>query len=252
MDLKTIKIALLKNYKAVKEKINRICKSKLFGKTISVIVFSGKILLFTLFLWFVLFVLPPALQEFTIGFLHSEKTIHTVDEKQLTKKLAQLEEAHKLLNRKLEQKTPQQPYLIVNSTQNTFSLMKGKKVIREGICSTGSYIMLKAADERKWIFKTPRGVLRIQGKTTYPVWIKPDWAFIEDGLPVPAVHSNLRYEYGVLGDYALSLGQGYLIHGTLYQRFLGLPVTHGCIRLGDDDLKEVYRTLNINSKVYIY
>jgi L,D-transpeptidase YbiS len=95
-------------------------------------------------------------------------------------------------------------------------------------------------------------MFRIQGKVTNPVWIKPDWAFIEEGLPVPPKGSPDRYESGTLGDYAMSLGQGYLIHGTLYQRFLGLPVTHGCIRLGDDDLEAAYRALDIGSKVYIY
>ena len=40
-----------------------------------------------------------------------------------------------------------------------------------------------------------------------------------------------------LGDYALALGDGYLIHGTIYKRFLGMPVTHGCVRLNDEDLE---------------
>jgi len=62
----------------------------------------------------------------------------------------------------------------------------------------------------------------------------------------------MGYEYGVLGDYALSLGQGYLLHGTLYKRFLGLPVTHGCIRLNDEDLEVIYKNLDYGSKVYIY
>jgi L,D-transpeptidase YbiS len=69
-------------------------------------------------------------------------------------------------------------------------------------------------------------------------------------VPLPNHYS--RYEYGVLGEYALGLGEGYLIHGTLYQRFLGLPVTHGCIRLNDDDLEFVYKSLEIGSKVFIY
>ena len=61
-----------------------------------------------------------------------------------------------------------------------------------------------------------------------------------------------RYEYGVLGDYAMSLGDGYLIHGTIYKRFIGMPVTHGCVRLGDEDLKAIFNTLSIGSKVYIF
>jgi lipoprotein-anchoring transpeptidase ErfK/SrfK len=56
----------------------------------------------------------------------------------------------------------------------------------------------------------------------------------------------------VLGEYALELGDGYLIHGTLYKRMLGMPVTHGCVRLGDEDLRVVYRNLQIGSKVFIY
>jgi L,D-transpeptidase YbiS len=95
-------------------------------------------------------------------------------------------------------------------------------------------------------------MFRVQGKLVDPLWVKPDWAFIEEGLPVPPKNHPDRYEYGTLGDYALSLGHGYLIHGTLYQRFLGLPVTHGCVRLGDDDLKEVYNKLVEGSRVYIY
>ena len=102
------------------------------------------------------------------------------------------------------------------------------------------------------MFNTPKGEFRIQGKTTSPVWKKPDWAFVEEGLPVPPANHYSRFEYGVLGDYALGLGQGYLIHGTLYQRFLGLPVTHGCIRLNDENLALVYRSLQVGSKVYIY
>ncbi|MCB8995439.1 MAG: L,D-transpeptidase [Bacteroidales bacterium] len=146
-----------------------------------------------------------------------------------------------------------QPYLVVNTSDNTFRLYNNGKQVREGICSTGSYVLLDAGDQKQWRFETPKGVMRIQGKTESPVWRKPDWAFIEEGLPVPKNQfSYERYEYGVLGDYALSIGNGFLIHGTLYKRLLGMPVTHGCVRMDDADLEQVYRTLNIGSKVYIF
>ncbi len=35
-------------------------------------------------------------------------------------------------------------------------------------------------------------------------------------------------------------------------RFLGLPVTHGCVRLDDDDMQFVFKTLTHGSKIYIY
>lgn len=145
-----------------------------------------------------------------------------------------------------------QAYLLVNTTENKFSLYNKGKVVREGRCSTGSYILLDAGDEKKWKFETPKGLFRIQGKAESPVWNKPDWAFIEEGLPVPPSNSHLRWEAGVLGDYALSIGNGYLIHGTLYKRLLGMPVTHGCVRMDDKDLEVVFNTLRIGSKVYIF
>lgn len=157
------------------------------------------------------------------------------------------------LERKLASFIPTQTYLVINTTDNRFFLYKSRKMVREGFCSSGSYTLLRTVDgEKEWIFKTPRGRFTIQGKVADPVWRKPDWAFVEEGLPVPGPAHQSRYEYGVLGDYALSLGDGYLIHGTIYKRFLGMPVTHGCIRLNDDDLEAVYSSLSIGSKVYIY
>ena len=156
------------------------------------------------------------------------------------------------LHRRLTDYLPRRPYLVVSSTDNTFQLKRGAEVLRGGLCSTGSYVQLKGSEGREWLFETPRGRREIQGKRTNPVWTKPDWAFVEAGLPIPPMGSPARIERGVLGDYALALGDGYLIHGTLYQRLLGRPVTHGCIRLGDADLEAVYRALPIGSPVFIY
>ncbi len=157
-----------------------------------------------------------------------------------------------VLENRLRRLLPRDNYLVINTTENRIYLFSGNKIIHEGICSTGSYVKLKAGNDRQWIFQTPKGMFTIHGKAVSPVWRKPDWAFIEEGLPVPPKDSQLRFEAGVLGDYALSLGGGYLIHGTLYQRFLGLPVTHGCIRLGDYDLEKVYHALELGARVYIY
>jgi hypothetical protein len=158
----------------------------------------------------------------------------------------------KVLEKNLMKYNNMQAYLLVNTTRNEFTLFNRGKIVRSGQCSTGSFILLDAGEEKKWKFETPKGLFRIQGKTEYPVWKKPDWAFIEEGLPVPPTFSHLRYEYGVLGDYALSIGDGYLIHGTLYKRLLGMPVTHGCVRMNDEDLEAVFNTLFIGSKVYIF
>ena len=156
------------------------------------------------------------------------------------------------IQKKMSVYLPKGPYLIINTSANSFRLMNEEKMLREGMCSTGSYTVLQAGEKQQWIFKTPRGMFKILNKVKDPVWKKPDWAFIEEGLPVPSANHPSRYEYGVLGDYSMILGDGYMIHGTLYKRFLGMPVTHGCVRMGDDDLEEVFSTMQIGSKVYIY
>ncbi len=155
-------------------------------------------------------------------------------------------------NKQLLQLIPKTPYLIINTTDNEFDLYSGDQLLRKGRCSTGKNTILKKSDQKKWVFKTPRGAMKVRGKITSPVWVKPDWAFVEEGLPVPSARHPSRYEAGSLGDYALSLGDGYMIHGTLYKRLLGMPVTHGCVRMNDEDLEFVYNTLSIGSKVYIY
>jgi L,D-transpeptidase YbiS len=178
--------------------------------------------------------------------------IRTADLKKLRREAQRLEGRVAGLRRRFERLTSGRPYLIVDTSENRVYLMSGKKVLHEGICSTGSYVLLKAGDERQWMFVTPRGMFHILGKREAPVWHKPDWAFIEEGLPVPPPNSPERFETGVLGEYALELGDGYLIHGTLYKRMLGMPVTHGCVRLGDEDLRIVYQNLQVGSKVFIY
>jgi hypothetical protein len=168
------------------------------------------------------------------------------------KQVSQLERDVQRLSRKYGSYTSGQSYMVINTTDNRFMLYLNKKLIREGYCSSGSYKMLQTEEGRSWIFKTPKGKFWVQGKTTNPTWKRPDWSFVEEGLPIPPENHDSRFEYGVLGDYALSLGEGYLIHGTIYKRFIGMPVTHGCVRLNDEDLKAIFNTLGIGSKVYIF
>jgi L,D-transpeptidase YbiS len=196
----------------------------------------------------------PVLREWVYAIWpHSISTVagHPNSAK-LDREIAALEKQVLTVQKRFKGMTPREPYLLVNSANNRIVLKSGDKILHEGICSTGSYVLLKASRNREWAFYTPRGMFRILGKRVAPVWAKPDWAFVEEGLPIPPPGSAERFEAGVLGDYALELGDGYLIHGTLYKRMLGMPVTHGCVRLGDEDLKIVYHKLQLGSKVFIF
>lgn len=211
---------------------------------------TGTVLLILVFTYFNLLVIPE-LQfkkyQNEISKISTKDTTINVDDdlKVLNKKLDQL-------NKKAERLNPGNAFLVINTTNNTFELYKNNEIIRQGRCSTGSFISLEVDSTKSYLFETPKGVMTVRNKVTDPVWTKPDWAFIEEGLPVPPPGHSSRREPNVLGDYALHLGDGYMIHGTLYQRLIGSPVTHGCVRLLDDDLEAVYKTLPIGSKVFIY
>jgi len=157
----------------------------------------------------------------------------------------------------------------------------------------------------RWTFTTPRGINTVLGKEEHPIWVPPDWHFVEvarqrrlsivwlhgdttvalpngsslvmhdmrvrletdssvrefgdtgeivvDGkMFVPPVGSpNRRFE-GQLGEYRLLLGDGVGIHGTPEPQSVGHAVTHGCMRLHDDDLAWLYDHISVGTRVYIF
>ena len=166
--------------------------------------------------------------------------------------LETLREEHDHLTRGLARLAPRGPYLVVDTAQNVVYLRSGDRVIHRAVASTGSgRALVDSTGNRRWVFDTPRGAFKVQSRLIDPVWVKPDWAFIEDGQPIPR-DRTARLEPGVLGEYALGLGNGYFIHGTLYTRLLGQNVTHGCIRVADEDLRKIYAAAPFGTPVFIY
>lgn len=177
---------------------------------------------------------------------HQTSSVSSLQHRALLVRQAQLQH-------KLAQLTPSGPYIIVDTGRNRLYVKRGKETVLTALASTGSGTILDKPDQpgAQWVFDTPRGEFTIQSKLTNPVWVKPDWAFLEEGLSVPADRSQ-RVESGILGDYALGFGKGYFIHGTLYPRLLGKNVTHGCIRLNDDDLRAVYKLVKLGTPIMIF
>jgi L,D-transpeptidase YbiS len=152
----------------------------------------------------------------------------------------------------LRRKVPRGAWIVIDQTHNRLRLMRGDETVLEAPCSAGSGLVLKeGSGGRVWVFDTPRGRFEVLSKLEKPVWRKPDWAFVEEGEPIPKNPGD-RLEYGSLGEYALYFGNGYMIHGTLYERLLGRPVSHGCVRLGKEPLREVFRQAPVGTPVYIY
>ena len=162
-------------------------------------------------------------------------------------------------------------------------------------------------DGRKWVFKTPRGTRSVIKKNTNPVWVPPDWHYVEvaqersfklrklkvgkpvmlqDGsslevrgkkvgvvapggtefrqLPtdeeivfdstlfIPPLGSDHRRVEGELGRYSLSLGDGYMLHGTPHQWSIGTAASHGCVRMRDVDIAWLYDNVPTKTKVYVF
>lgn len=71
-------------------------------------------------------------------------------------------------------------------------------------------------------------------------------------LFVPPFGTVNRRVVGELGAFKLDMGDGYLVHGTPHKDSLGQAATHGCIRVGDDDLAYLFRNVPAGTPVYIY
>lgn len=147
---------------------------------------------------------------------------------------------------------PSKPYIVIDTHANLLTLRKDDLILLKATCSTGSGgELIDSLTGRRWVFNTPQGVFKITTKLVEPWWRKPDWAFIEENESIPKDPSE-RLDSEMLGEYALGFGNDYYIHGTIYERLLGVNVTHGCVRLGSEDLKKLYNVVPIGTPVYIF
>jgi L,D-transpeptidase YbiS len=178
-----------------------------------------------------------------------EESVQAVAEKDVPK----AERSVQQLEKRMTGLLPRGLYIVIDTAANRLYLKEGARTVREAVVSCGSGVVLEepGGKKRSWVFDTPRGEFTVKSKITNPYWVKPDWAFIEEGEAIPKGMED-RIESGTLGDYALGFGQGYFIHGTLYTRLLGRNVTHGCVRVGDEDLKAVFKAVPVGAKIYIY
>ena len=190
--------------------------------------------------------------EGAASFLYRQRSTGDSDVAATSSDLNVLRTKNGTLRKKMTGFAPRGNYIVVDTARNLLYLRNSDDVLLQAIISSGSGNILRdPKGERQWVFDTPRGEFMIQRKIVDPNWIKPDWAFIEEGEDIPKEWKN-RVQEDVLGDYAMAFGNGYFIHGTLYTRLLGRNVTHGCIRVNDKDLESVYKKSRIGMKLYIF
>lgn len=81
----------------------------------------------------------------------------------------------------------------------------------------------------------------------------PGAEIIFEGLIfIPPVGTAQRKVSEVLGTHKLEIGNGYLIHGTNEEASIGEAVSHGCVRMYNQDVAELYLRVPIGTAVYIF
>jgi lipoprotein-anchoring transpeptidase ErfK/SrfK len=75
---------------------------------------------------------------------------------------------------------------------------------------------------------------------------------VDGQLIVPPFGTNQRRYKGVLGTHRLIVGNGYAIHGTNVPTSIGQSVSHGCVRLLNEDIAHLYEIVPVGTPVYIY
>jgi len=118
--------------------------------------------------------------------------------------------------------------VLVDKSQNTLTLKDGEEVLKVYPCATG----------REGI--TPVGNFNIVNRIVDPPWYSPE------GLIPPKDPRNQ------LGSRWLGFDTpGYGIHGTTDPTSIGKPVTHGCVRLTNQDVEELFILLPQGTPVSI-
>lgn len=148
-------------------------------------------------------------------------------------------------------------YIVVHLSQNRVYVMDGRQSIWSAPAGTGTGFRLAGAGKR-WTFTTPKGLFRVRRKEKDPIWIAPDWYYVEKGWGVPADNDPRRRMPGVMGNTALYLGDGIAIHGTNAPELILNPdpekrrVSHGCIRLTNESARTLYHLVEVDTPVLVF
>lgn len=71
-------------------------------------------------------------------------------------------------------------------------------------------------------------------------------------IVIPPFGTNQRKYKGVLGTHRLNMGDGYALHGTDKPESIGRSVSHGCVRLRNEDIETLYQMVSVGTPVFIY
>ncbi|MBI2792739.1 MAG: L,D-transpeptidase family protein [Gammaproteobacteria bacterium] len=102
-------------------------------------------------------------------------------------------------------------------------------------------------------WNTPLGTTTVTRKREHPTWVVPDSILANHeahGQPIekvwPAGPNN------PLGDYAMNTGfKSIVIHGSPYPKGVGVRSSHGCIRMLNEDVEQLFKMVQVGTPVNI-
>jgi lipoprotein-anchoring transpeptidase ErfK/SrfK len=94
------------------------------------------------------------------------------------------------------------------------------------------------------------GKAHVEGKYVWPAWAPPP-SIRRENPRLPKVIPG-RSPHNPMGAAALTLRGGeYAIHGTNRPDLIGGFVSHGCIRMYNSDIRELYRMVDVGTPVVV-
>jgi hypothetical protein len=142
-------------------------------------------------------------------------------------------------------------HVVIDLDDNELRFMDGRQALWSGPVGTGTGLTLTSKEGAEWEFSTPNGIFYVQRKEEDPVWILPDWYFVKQGRPIPPENSPLRRLPGALGAAAVYLSDEIAIHGTDRPELLGQRVSHGCIRLSNENALRLFHNVQVGTPIVI-
>jgi lipoprotein-anchoring transpeptidase ErfK/SrfK len=95
-------------------------------------------------------------------------------------RVAKLQSAVRETELKLDDSQETDQIIVVSTAENRLYVRRAGKTIFQAVCSTGKGTTLTDASGHSMLFETPTGKFRIIRKEENPMWVPPDWHFIEE------------------------------------------------------------------------
>lgn len=140
--------------------------------------------------------------------------------------------------------------VLIDLDENRLYFKQGEETIWSAPVGTGTGMRVITHDD-DWEFSTPTGRFQVQYKERDPIWIAPDWYFVENNMPVPPRDHPSRYKKGTLGVAAVYISPNLAIHGTDRPELIGQRVSHGCIRLENRYALRLFHNVQVGTEVII-